>query len=455
MQRAQRARSAASRSARCSSRPAAATRSGFSGRDRGRVHDLRAGGDVGGGVADHRLDPVLAQPLGVGGLGAVGAGHLRAERTGAIRASPLMPAPPIPTKCRRREDQSLIWWRSAASCYARSSTTTGMSRLVLQLVIVVGGPAGGHLLPQLRFLLGCGRARMGGEAVVEHLHVDLGLLGEVQVPGRVLRSAAPGGHDEVVVAVAAVDQGRAALLAGSPAGGREDQDFGPVPFVTLLTVGCDVPLDVLLTEQHVTPPLCWELVVQTSEWQREKRPAYDYRGPPMPPPETGIPPAGDPGADALRTVELTTGGVAPEDVVAVARGDAPVVLGPGAREAMERSAAVVAALADSDEPAYGISTGFGSLARVRIPVERRAELQRALIRSHAAGMGPPVEREVVRAMMLLARPHAGDGLLGCAPDGGRGAAGPAQRRPRPRSCPSTARSAPAATSRRSRTARWC
>src|SRR5450755_4702803 len=137
----------------------------------------------------------------------------------------------------------------------------------------------------------------------------------------------------------------------------------------------------------------------------------------------GIGPAADAGAGALRTVELTAGGVAPEDVVAVARRDAPAVLGPGAREAMERSAAVVAALADSDEPAYGISTGFGSLARVRIPIERREELQRSLIRSHAAGMGPPIEREVVRAMMLLrartlamgcsgARPIVAEAILG-------------------------------------------
>jgi histidine ammonia-lyase len=68
---------------------------------------------------------------------------------------------------------------------------------------------------------------------------------------------------------------------------------------------------------------------------------------------------------------------------------------------MERSAEVVARLVGADEPAYGVSTGFGSLANVTIPDERREELQRALIRSHAAGMGPPVEREVVRAMMLL------------------------------------------------------
>src|SRR5215210_4845350 len=89
------------------------------------------------------------------------------------------------------------------------------------------------------------------------------------------------------------------------------------------------------------------------------------------------------------------------DVVAVARDGAEVTLAPEAHRAMEASAAVVARLADREEPAYGVSTGFGSLANVAIPVERREELQRALVRSHAAGMGPPVEAEVVRAMMLL------------------------------------------------------
>jgi histidine ammonia-lyase len=102
-----------------------------------------------------------------------------------------------------------------------------------------------------------------------------------------------------------------------------------------------------------------------------------------------------------RVVELTPEGVAAADVVAVARQDAAVVLGSAARAEMERSAAVVAARADADEPAYGISTGFGSLALVRIPASARIALQRSLIRSHAAGMGPAVEREVVRAMMLL------------------------------------------------------
>src|SRR4051794_32002945 len=100
-------------------------------------------------------------------------------------------------------------------------------------------------------------------------------------------------------------------------------------------------------------------------------------------------------------VELTGTGLSEADVVAVARQHEPVELGPAAREAMEASAAVVERLAASPEPVYGVSTGFGSLANVSIPVERRTELQRALVRSHAAGMGEPVEREVVRAMMFL------------------------------------------------------
>src|SRR6266516_4661697 len=82
---------------------------------------------------------------------------------------------------------------------------------------------------------------------------------------------------------------------------------------------------------------------------------------------------------------------------------------------MQRSADVVARLADSAEPAYGISTGFGSLAAVAIPAERREELQRALVRSHSAGMGPPVEREVVRAMLLLRARTLAMGYSGARP----------------------------------------
>jgi histidine ammonia-lyase len=100
-------------------------------------------------------------------------------------------------------------------------------------------------------------------------------------------------------------------------------------------------------------------------------------------------------------VELSGTGISAADVIAVARHGAQVRLTDAARAEMERSAQVVAQLVGAAEPAYGVSTGFGSLANVTIPEERREELQRALVRSHAAGMGPPVEREVVRAMMLL------------------------------------------------------
>ena len=88
-------------------------------------------------------------------------------------------------------------------------------------------------------------------------------------------------------------------------------------------------------------------------------------------------------------------------VVAVARDGALVDLGDDAREALAVAAELVARASESTEPVYGVSTGFGSLATTVIPPERREELQRALVRSHAAGMGPPVEDEVVRAMMVL------------------------------------------------------
>src|SRR3954451_9683877 len=100
-------------------------------------------------------------------------------------------------------------------------------------------------------------------------------------------------------------------------------------------------------------------------------------------------------------VQLTGTGLTPADVLAVARGGAAVALAAEARAAMEASAGVVAAMAASDTPVYGITTGFGSLANTYIPSGRREELQRALVRSHATGMGPVVEPETVRAMVLL------------------------------------------------------
>lgn len=103
----------------------------------------------------------------------------------------------------------------------------------------------------------------------------------------------------------------------------------------------------------------------------------------------------------MNEVIVGIGPIAPADVVAVARGAARVRVAPQARTEIERSRTVVEAMADDAVPHYGVSTGFGALATRHIPLEQRAQLQRSLIRSHAAGSGPEVEREVVRALMLL------------------------------------------------------
>jgi len=89
------------------------------------------------------------------------------------------------------------------------------------------------------------------------------------------------------------------------------------------------------------------------------------------------------------------------DVVAVARGGARVEIAPSALAAIAVSRAHVDQLAASGRPVYGVSTGFGALATRYIEPERRRQLQRSLVRSHAAGTGTSVETEVVRALMLL------------------------------------------------------
>src|SRR3954466_14580883 len=100
-------------------------------------------------------------------------------------------------------------------------------------------------------------------------------------------------------------------------------------------------------------------------------------------------------------VVVGIGPVPPEDVVRVARDGHGVRIADEAVAEIARSRDVVDRLAKDDRPHYGISTGFGALATTSIPLERRSQLQRSLIRSHAAGSGPEVEREVVRALMLL------------------------------------------------------
>jgi histidine ammonia-lyase len=116
------------------------------------------------------------------------------------------------------------------------------------------------------------------------------------------------------------------------------------------------------------------------------------------------------------TVIVSPAPLTPDDVIAVARNAAEVSLSDDALAAMAQSRAHIDSLAASDQPAYGISTGFGALATTHIPLERRADLQRSLVRSHAAGTGGPIEREVVRAMQLLRLHTMATGHTGARPE---------------------------------------
>ncbi|MEU1126766.1 histidine ammonia-lyase [Streptomyces sp. NPDC005899] len=118
----------------------------------------------------------------------------------------------------------------------------------------------------------------------------------------------------------------------------------------------------------------------------------------------------------MHTVVVGTSGTTAEDVVAVARGGARVELSAAAVEALAAAREIVDALAVKPEPVYGVSTGFGALASRHIGPELRAQLQRNIVRSHAAGMGPHVEREVVRALMFLRLKTLASGHTGVRPE---------------------------------------
>ncbi|HST84318.1 MAG TPA: histidine ammonia-lyase [Kineosporiaceae bacterium] len=119
--------------------------------------------------------------------------------------------------------------------------------------------------------------------------------------------------------------------------------------------------------------------------------------------------------DALKRIVVGTGPVTEAELLAVARHGAGVELSPDALAAIGHSRAVIEALAADETPHYGVSTGFGALATTHIPATRRAELQRGLIRSHAAGSGAEVEPEVVRALMLLRLSTLATGRTGVRP----------------------------------------
>ncbi|MCI0386636.1 histidine ammonia-lyase [Streptomyces sp. CNQ085] len=119
--------------------------------------------------------------------------------------------------------------------------------------------------------------------------------------------------------------------------------------------------------------------------------------------------------DMQNRVVIGPSGTTAEDVVAVARGLARVELSDEALAALAAARRVVDDLAASPDPVYGVSTGFGALAVRPIPAELRVRLQRNIVRSHAAGMGPRVEREVVRALMFLRLKTLASGRTGVRP----------------------------------------
>ncbi len=100
-------------------------------------------------------------------------------------------------------------------------------------------------------------------------------------------------------------------------------------------------------------------------------------------------------------------------LAATARGPAVIGLTEASRAAVLRSRAWVVSVLHGERAIYGVNTGFGSLARVRIDPEQTSLLSRNLIRSHAAGVGPDAPDEVVRGMMLLRANALARGASGC------------------------------------------
>ncbi|MFI1969050.1 histidine ammonia-lyase [Streptomyces cinnamoneus] len=117
----------------------------------------------------------------------------------------------------------------------------------------------------------------------------------------------------------------------------------------------------------------------------------------------------------MHTVVVGPAGTTADDVIAVARDGARVVVSDEALAAVAAARQVIDDLAAKPDPVYGVSTGFGALAVRHISPDLRTQLQRNIVRSHAAGMGPRVEREVVRALMFLRLKTLASGHTGVRP----------------------------------------
>lgn len=117
----------------------------------------------------------------------------------------------------------------------------------------------------------------------------------------------------------------------------------------------------------------------------------------------------------MTTIQLNGNDLTLDQLAEVAAGRAQVALDPGARKRMEASRAVVEKLLASGATVYGVNTGFGELAEVRISSDQIRQLQVNLVRSHACGVGAPLEEMETRAMMLLRANTLAKGFSGVRP----------------------------------------
>lgn len=100
-------------------------------------------------------------------------------------------------------------------------------------------------------------------------------------------------------------------------------------------------------------------------------------------------------------MELTPGQIQISQLRALYETWQPVAWPESLWPVVRRSAEVIEQWAQGDEPVYGVNTGFGKLAKIRIPAADLGQLQTNLVRSHAAGVGAPLDEDVVRLIVLL------------------------------------------------------
>ena len=124
---------------------------------------------------------------------------------------------------------------------------------------------------------------------------------------------------------------------------------------------------------------------------------------------------GNPFTDAPPRILMTPGELANSSIRAALRGPVHVELDPAVWSALASRAASLQKIAASGRAIYGLNTGFGKLAKTRIPNERLATLQRNLVLSHSAGVGPPLAESIVRLILLLKANGLARGYSGVGP----------------------------------------